>query len=339
LEIFMQRQFLVAALLASVPFVASASDVTIYGIVDAAIAAEDTGAPDGSRTVINSGNQSGSRFGLRGSEDLGTGLKAIFNLEGGFKVDTGAGDTDLFGRRAVVGLQGSFGTVTLGREYSPVAMIAGFSDINGQGFFGSNVGAFNNGYLIRRLNNSINYKSNPASGLVAMAAYSTGEKTTGPSGDVMGLGLQLTAGALVIGGAYHNIERSAGGDDKEAAIGATLVLGKVKVATNYLAADPDGANNKFEQLNLGASMGFGPGTVFGNLQQNRLQGGAKGNSFSIAYSYALSKRTDLYTTYAQMRNNDLAVFRLNSSSTSVAPPASAFGADPRVFNVGVRHKF
>src|SRR5688572_4118329 len=112
LEIYMQGKHFAAALLATLPLVAAAqSSVTVYGVADAAIAKEDTGAANGSRTVVNSGNQSSSRLGFRGVEDLGNGLKATFNLEAGYAIDTGAGDSALFGRRSVVGLEGAFGAV------------------------------------------------------------------------------------------------------------------------------------------------------------------------------------------------------------------------------------
>jgi predicted porin len=126
---------------------------------------------------VNSGNQSSSRFGFRGTEDLGNGLKAIFNLEAGTAIDTGAGDSALFGRRAVVGLEGGFGTLTLGREYSPIAAIAGATDAFGQGFYGSNLSAFTTNRLTRRLANSVNYKSPSWNGLKLLAAYSAGEVT------------------------------------------------------------------------------------------------------------------------------------------------------------------
>ena len=93
------------------------SSVTLYGIVDAAVAVEDTGETGkGSRKVLNSGNQSSSRIGLRGEEDLGGGLKAEFNIESGLALDTGTADSAFWGRRAVVGLKGGFGSFFLGRE-------------------------------------------------------------------------------------------------------------------------------------------------------------------------------------------------------------------------------
>ena len=105
---------------------AAQSNVTLYGIVDAAAAIEKTGAPGAKRRpVLNSGNQSSSRFGFRGTEDLGDGFRAIFALEAGIGLDTGISDAAFFGRRAIVGLEGGLGSLTLGREYSPIAAVAG----------------------------------------------------------------------------------------------------------------------------------------------------------------------------------------------------------------------
>jgi predicted porin len=342
LEIFMQYKALAAALITSLPLLAHAqTNVTVYGIMDAAVAVEDTDAPgQKSRTVINSGNQSSSRLGFRGTEDLGNGLKAIFNIEAGVAIDTGAADSALFGRRSVVGLQGNFGQLTIGREYSPIASVAAATDVFGQGFYGSNLSSFNAGRLTRRLSNSVNYKSNPMSGFSVLAAYSAGEAlTSGPSGNLVGVALEYANGPFYAGAGYHRLERVATEDDKEIAFGAGYKFGDFDIKANYLSADQAGANNEFEQINLGAAYTMGANKFFINLQRNEIESGARGNAWAIAYSYALSKRTNLYTTYGSMRNNERGTFGLNSSSTNVTPPATAPGADPTAFTVGVRHAF
>lgn len=337
----MQYKFVAAALLTSIPFAAVAqTSVTIYGIADVAVAVEDTDAPGTSRRVaLNSGNQSSSRLGFRGTEDLGGGTKALFNLEAGLSLDTGAADAALFGRRAVVGLEGGFGMLTLGREYTPIANITAATDILGQGFYGSNLSALTTNRLTRRLNNSVNYSTPSFGGLKGGFVYGLGEQATGPSLDTLGLSVNYTNGPLFLGAGYHVIERLATGDDKEYALGAGYKFGAFEVKTNYLVADQTGANNKFEQLNLGASVGIGQGRLFANIQQNKIENGAKGNGFAVAYSYSLSKRTNLYTSYAMVRNNARGTFGLNSASTNVTPPATALGADPSVFVVGMRHSF
>lgn len=334
----------VATLLAAAPLFAKAqTNVTLYGVVDAAVESADTGGPEGRHTNVQSGDQSGSRFGFRGTEDLGNGLKAIFNLEAGLAVDTGAQDSaGLFQRRAVVGLEGAFGTLTLGREYSPIATVAAATDEFGQGFYGSNLSGFGSGRVTRRLANSVNYKSASFNGFDLLATYSAGEKTTGPSGDLKGIGAEYKLGGLYLGAAYHTLKRVSTGNDKEYGAGAAYTFtdfGGFEIKANYLSADPDGANNKFKQYNVGAGYPFGANKIYVNLQQNKLENGAKGNAWALAYSYSLSKRTNLYASYANLNNNGLATFGLNSGSNTLAPAATSLGADPSVFTVGMRHTF
>lgn len=339
--VFMTKRWLLACpLLLALPWGAHAqSSVTLYGVIDAAVALEDTGEPGrDSRKVLNSGNQSSSRLGFRGSEDLGAGLKAVFNLESGFSVDTGAADSAFFGRRAVVGLEGAFGSLMLGREYSPNASVAGATDIFGQGFFGTNLSAFATGRLTRRLSNSVTYITPRFNGMRASFAASPSEGTAGAS-RLLGSALEFNAGRLYVGGGYHDVERLNGLKDKEYALGLGYGVGNIDVKGNYLVADPSGTGNKFEQFNIGASIGLGKGRLFGNIQSNRLQGGAKGTAMAVTYSYELSKRTNVYTSYARMSNNGTGRFGLSSSSTSVTPAASAPGADPSVLALGLRHRF
>jgi predicted porin len=336
----MQVKRLAAALIAAAPlFAAAQTNVTLYGIVDVAVESADNGATR--HTFVNSGDQSTSRFGFRGTEDLGNGLKAIFNVEGGFAADTGVSDASgLFQRRAVVGLEGAFGTVTLGREYSPIASVAGATDEFGQGFYGSNLSAFGSGRDTRRLANSVNYRSASLNGLKLLAAYSAGEKTTGPSGDLKGIGLEYTLGGLYLGAAYHSVKNDANTDDKEYGAGAAYTfsdLGGFEIKANYLGADPHGPNNQFKEYNLGAGYPIGAGKILVNFQQDKLETGAKGNAWALAYTYALSKRTNLYASYANMNNNNLASFALNSSSNSLTP--AAVSNDPSVFAIGMRHSF
>ena len=355
LEIHMQLKRLAIAVLAAAPLLAAAqSNVTIYGVLDAALSKEDTGAVNGKKTLqVNSGSQSSSRFGFRGTEDLGGGLKAIFNLEAGYALDTGVGDSSLFGRRSVVGLESQYGNLTLGREYSPIAAVAAASDPLGQGTYGSNLSAFGStGRLTRRLSNSVNYKSPAFSGFTMLAAYSAGEQAspvlpttagqpvTADSLNLRGIAGQYTNGGLYLGLGYHEYNRLAIGKDKEMAFGAAYKFGAFEVKGGYLVADPTGANNKFEQFNVGGSYTMDANKFFATYQQNKIEaGGGKGNALAVAYTYNLSKRTNLYASYAKMDNNNTAAFGLNSSSTNVTPPATAFGSDPSAITLGVRHSF
>lgn len=132
----------VAALFACTGSAFAQSTVTLYGVIDASVeyanhvapysAAGFTPNPGAGSTVyrMNSGGLSGSRWGLRGTEDLGSGLKSLFVLESGFSGDNGTMQQSgrLFGRQAFVGLQHqTLGQITLGRQYTSLfAAMANF---------------------------------------------------------------------------------------------------------------------------------------------------------------------------------------------------------------------
>jgi predicted porin len=353
----MKYKCLAATLFTALPLLAAAqSGVTIYGVMDAAISSEDVDAPgQGRHTVINSGNQQNSRIGFRGTEDLGNGLKALFNIEAGIAIDTGAADpAGLFQRRAVVGLQHDLGTLTIGREYSPIANVASASDILGQGFYGSNLSAFAPPLatpatpaataptrLTRRLSNSVNVKSAPQSGFTLSVAYSAApignEPLTG-SNNLKGAGLEYANGPFYVGVGFHTLKRVPTGDDKEYALGAGFKFGDFDFKGNALIADQDGPNNRFQEYNLGASWTFAQHKVFVNGKHNKLNG-SQANAFTVAYSYALSKRTNGYASYAKLYNSNLGTFGLNSAGTNITPPPTAPGADPSALTFGVRHTF
>lgn len=99
------------------------SSVTLYGIMDAGIQYVSHASTKGGQFSETSGSESGSRFGFKGIEDLGGGLKAIFNLEGGISVANGTSQQSgrLFGRISYVGIQSDkYGAVTLGRQKVPI---------------------------------------------------------------------------------------------------------------------------------------------------------------------------------------------------------------------------
>lgn len=111
--------FALAALACAAASSHAQSNVTIYGIMDAGLEyANHANAAQQSVTRVTSGRQNTSRFGFRGTEDLGGGLKALFNLEGRLFLDAGSSDGVLFKRQANVGRRGDFGRVVLGRSFT-----------------------------------------------------------------------------------------------------------------------------------------------------------------------------------------------------------------------------
>src|SRR5205814_4100305 len=108
----------------------SNTNITLYGIVDAYVQAAHGAA---TLTRLQSGGLSGSRFGLRGTEDLGGGLRALFTIESGINLDDGTnGQNAFWGRQAYVGLGSStLGTLTLGRQYGSIyALSSDFSEFS-----------------------------------------------------------------------------------------------------------------------------------------------------------------------------------------------------------------
>lgn len=184
--------------------------VTLYGVVDQGLS-YTSNAGGKNQWSMAGGVLQGSRWGLRGSEDLGGGLKAIFVLENGFDASTGKITQGglLFGRRAFVGLSDArLGSLTLGRQYDEVVDYPGvFSDrAFGGGYLAAHPGDidnFNNAY---RTNNSIKYESANYSGLHFGAMYSLG----GVAGEftrnqAWSLGAGYDHGPFSLAAAYMNV--------------------------------------------------------------------------------------------------------------------------------------
>lgn len=220
----MKKSLIALAALAAIAGSAQAqSTVTLYGMLDVGLGnfttngtADATGALKSlSQVKLDSAALNGNRWGLRGSEDLGGGLSAIFNLESGFSIDSGASGQGglLFGRRANVGFASGFGKVELGRNSSSYDDVSADHAMMGQSWFDpSNV---NNGnapstvttlaaaatpaafgaaaapFLNRtttwvgyntRFNNSIKYTSANFSGFTGSVMYAFGEDKTAAVG-------------------------------------------------------------------------------------------------------------------------------------------------------------
>ena len=160
----MKKSLMALAVLGAMSSVATAqSSVTLYGIVDVGVQWNEQGVAQTGNTTqpykqdstfgVNSGYQSGSRFGLRGSEALGSNWNAVFTLEGGYDVDTGMSGQGgrLFGRQAWAGLQHSaFGTFVLGRV-ATVSSGTGSFDLFASG---AGIDPFSTGWGINGLNST-----------------------------------------------------------------------------------------------------------------------------------------------------------------------------------------
>lgn len=377
----MKKSLLAVAVAAALPAFAHAqTSVTLYGIADGGVNYVDRGTDAAgnkrSAFTVDSGVQSTSRWGIRGTEDLGGGLSAVFNLEAGYKQDTGtgtsAGNTTMdFQRRSVVGLSGGFGTVLLGRDYTAGFTSAGTTDIFGYGLYGNWLTFSVQGsttyassvvgqpLLVRA--NGIHYVSPNLGGVTLRAFYSPGERDLTPKsiGNIWGLSGVYAAGPLTVQGYYMALKVGTpitvtGGaaaqgtadtdNEKQYGIGAAYAFGPAKITLNYGQVDPPGADTatlgKTRAVQLGGSIAVGPGTIMAGITNMRttLAGTTpKANAFGLAYVQPLSKRTNIYATFGLTRNNADGNFILRSSDNTYTPAAA--GEDPKAFALGVRHTF
>ncbi|GAB7539144.1 porin [Burkholderia sp. 3C] len=271
------------------------SSVTLYGLVDAGIAYTNNVGGSG-RVALASGNISGSRFGVRGSEDLGGGLKAVFVLENGFNVNNGqlGQNGRMFGRQAYVGLSSNaFGTLTLGRQYddvvdfvSPLSGTAGtFGDSgfahpydndnlqhsvrfnNAAKFTSVNYGGFKFGGMYA-FSNSTNFATSRAYSVGASysngpLAAAAGYLQTNGSGTRNGTAFANTAGAIdqaeVKGSLTSDVQRSVAAGVNYAFGPATL--GFVYSHAQYQGTGAFGLNNggaRFDNYEVNGMVQFTP---------------------------------------------------------------------------------
>jgi len=171
---------LAAATCALASGAANAQSVTLYGLIDTGIEYVSHANTNGNglTRIPSVTGTLPSRWGLRGAEDLGNGMKAVFTLESGFNTDTGTSGQGgrLFGRQAWVGLASDYGTVTLGRQYSMVFLSLADADILGPSQYA--IGSLDAYIPNARTDNTIAYKGT-FSGLTVGATYSFGRDAAG----------------------------------------------------------------------------------------------------------------------------------------------------------------
>lgn len=359
----MKKSMTAAALAAALAGAADAraadSAVTVYGLVDVALVREGGGSA-GDVTKVTSGVGTGSRLGFKGREELGGGLAAIFLLESGYQADTGALGQGglLFGRQAYLGLQGRFGTLTLGRHYTPEYLTVVLADPFGSGYAGDTKNLMAaTGNSASRMDNSVKYVSPAVGGasveLVAGAGEVAGD---GSAGRQFGGALDYGAGPLRIRLGYHNRNNDTAAV-KNTTNAANTVLAAVydfvvvrvhaaygvnkglnssllrNTANPYGYAGVPVASNDSRDFLLGATLPFGRHTLMaswirkddrGALDQNAVQ-------YALGYRYALSRRTELYATYAHIVNVHGASYTVGSSIEG--------GTGNRSADIGIRYSF
>lgn len=217
------------------------SSVTLYGVVDANVEYANnlpgaTGKDSASRLSLRSGGMSTSRWGIRGVEELGGGVKAVFALENGFNVDTGSqsDSSRLFDRQAFVGLSSQYGTLTFGRQYTTMFSIMGNYVPQAYAPQYEPISTV----VTARNDNAVKYVGK--FGVVGLGAhYSFGERPGAfSSGAGWGLGATYAPGDFSISAAYDQLNPQAGtgsgsGRTQYAGIGANYVAGPATLFAAY----------------------------------------------------------------------------------------------------------
>ncbi len=345
------------------------SSVTLYGIADVGFQSVDYERGGvSSVTGVQSGIRNGSRWGLRGSEDLGGGLRGIFQLENGYQVDTGTINQGgrMFGRQAYVGLAGGFGTVALGRFATIGSGTGAFdmiSDIDpfytGYGPAGMQSSLSEAGSL--RVDNGFLYRTPNIGGFQAAWVHSfnfNGAEAAGNGNNlrVDSVGASFGAGPFYgaityLIGKFPNVTTGTRpSDEKLLQVGATYDLKVVKLHGAYadeknvrstlisaVGATAEGTDAKAWMLGL--SVPFGPlSSKFMASYQNRdgknqtigtTNFNADRKTWGIGYEYMLSRRTYLHAFYADTSG---------SNTLKVGTSATDF-ANQKVYSLGATHFF
>jgi outer membrane protein OmpU len=270
-------------MLAGVPLAAHAQgSVTLYGVLDAGITYISNSG--GSHLVkFDDGISYANRWGIKGEEELGGGLQAVFELESGFHLGNGeiANGGSLFGRAAYVGLKGDWGTVTLGNQI----------DMTQEMVYLYNVTAWASGYAINQgdfdrfngdhLPNAVKFMSNTYNGFQFGGMYSfsnvAGEFHTGSAWSV---GAQYQHGAFSMGTAYTQLNNPSGiyAFDPYAMIGVPTFFGKPTVsvdpatgAITDLYANTPFPVDRQGTFGIGSSYAIGNVTLMGDLTYTQIK--------------------------------------------------------------------
>lgn len=309
----MKKSLVAIAVLTAVGAASAQSNVTLYGIADIWVGKTKNG-----ETQVGSGGLAASRFGFKGTEDLGGGLKAHFNLEQGFNIDNGTTIVpgSAFSRQANVGFSGGFGTVKLGRSFTA------FDDIHGlaNSGFDSALSATSPvwvGYT-DSANGQIHYATPDMGGLSGAVGFTLkgNQAATNPTNDVTSLHVKYRSGPVYAGFAYQDEKKVVGSSIKHTLLNASYDLGVATVKGSLRtvknpAGDPF-INPKATEYQLGVdypvSSALTLSAGFAKSETKASNGVITGNSrnsvgYGLAAGYTLSKRTMVYGGFNVSKTN------------------------------------
>jgi predicted porin len=339
----------ISMLLAMVSFSSLAtaqSSVTVFGTVDVGIA-HLTGEQT-SRTGLSTGGLNISRIGFKGTEDLGGGLSAGFWLEAGFNADDGIGKATggglSFNRRSTVSLLSPYGEVRLGRDDAATFL----STLIFDPFLTNGVGGTNAFVMLGapiQIGNAVSYIL-PLNfgGFYGQVQHVFGEQTAvapvsnTSAGDYNGarLGWRNTAWNVALAlGKQKGVDAVADLTIKN--LGVSYDFGVVKPSLLWATEKRDGGA-EIRAVEAGLTAPIGKGDLRLQVSRyNTVDSNADWKKFAIGYGYNFSKRTQIYATYARLKND-------NGSQRSIGvqglvAPGNTLGGKSTGYEVGVRHFF
>ncbi len=350
----MKKSLIALAVLAASGAAMAQSSVTLFGVVDATYA-YGSGSTSNKSQLTTSG-YNGSRLGFRGVEDLGGGMSASFWLEAGVNIDNGSGAATstnnqgasgstgggglTFNRRSTVSLNGGFGEVRLGRDYTPQ-----FWNLTVFDPFGTNgVGTTQTlksslgGPTTVRASNSIGYfLPGKLGGFYGHAQYYMGENNSNVANKKDGNGLALRAGYAngpINAAIAFSETKFLTGNIKAVNLGGQYDLGMAKIMAHYNQDKISGGNDGKGFL-IGGLIPVGAGEVrlaYSTYKIDTVGADPRTNKLALGYVHNLSKRTALYATYAHVNNKNGAAQALNGAVTGINDNSNGY-------DFGIRHSF
>lgn len=336
------------------------SSIVIYGVADASVeyqkASAGSSGPATSTKNVVSGTFGASRLGFRGSEDLGGGLKAFFQLEHGFNIDDGnVTGAAFWGRKSIVGLSGSWGELSLGRDYTPGFWVQFYTDVNAFAMYGNSgtMSAFALTGMLRA-NNGIYYASPEINGFRGRLIYSLGDESAAApkdAGRIVGLSGEYRS-ATLSAGVFHQVRKTvfpAGSTTSDSNVyqGVTALYnaGAWAVSGGFARFDPAGPNTgtsgTVKSVWGGVIYRFGASDVRVNVGRMTTAVAAptqgKSTLVGVNYAYYLSKTTNLYAGAGRVNNNVSAQFGLEGGSRAI--PNRGRDSDTTAFGAGMRMTF
>jgi predicted porin len=325
----------------------------VYGLVDLNIGPITRFHPDGSSAWrINSGGMNTSRLGFSGSEPIGDGLKALYQLEMGIAADTGIADTPLFKRQATVGVEGRWGSVLVGRAFTTVYDFLLPYDPMGYAPFYSwapaGHGSGSSKYGMTLAFDNMVKVAGKTGGLSYGASFGAGEGASSGDGARLAAAINYAHGPVSFVAAWERVNDHAAAAGARPAttvlhLGAIAGVGpwKLQAAVRDYRRDPGQAGIAEVRGRLywiGANYQLTPAvTLTGALyRQDILDVPAPADAdpamFVARVRYALSRRTDLYAVAAHARAD-------HNARVSLSRDEIGYGSRQRSLVLGIQHRF